>query len=110
MARIARGKFLSIKESDFVSAARSMGASEIIEYRGILIPNFAGYILVQDHPGHSRHDFGRNLPELSGRGPEGAIVSWGVLPPQQAQKMQVVAMRPPLAATSRLCGCGCTRL
>ena len=93
VARIARGKFLSIKESDFVSAARSMGASEWWNITRHLIPNFMSYILVQITLGIPGMILGETSLSFLGVGLRAPIVSWGVLL-QQAQKMQVVAMRP----------------
>ncbi|MBZ0299676.1 MAG: ABC transporter permease subunit, partial [Anaerolineae bacterium] len=44
LARVIRGKFLSLRSEDFVLAARQAGASEMYLIRSHLIPSFMSYI------------------------------------------------------------------
>jgi peptide/nickel transport system permease protein len=77
-ARVARGQVLSLRELEFVSAARAMGASPWRIMRRHILPNLMGPLLVQMTFGLG----GAILVEASlsflGLGP-GLPYSWGVL-------------------------------
>ncbi|MFW6029688.1 MAG: ABC transporter permease [Halanaerobiales bacterium] len=93
VARIARGKFLSTKDKDFVEAARAVGASEWYNIVYHLIPNFFSYVLVQLTLSIPAMIIGETALSFLGIGLRPPVVSWGVLL-EQAQKMHVVAMQP----------------
>ena len=68
LARVVRGRFLALREEDFVLAARLDGAAADIPD-----PAPHGAVLLQphhrlDHPGHPGDDPGRNGAELPGLG------------------------------------------
>ncbi len=93
VARIARGKFLSLKDEDFVEAARAAGATEWYNIVHHLIPNFFSYVLVQLTLSIPAMIIGETALSFLGIGLRPPVVSWGVLL-EQAQRMQIVAMHP----------------
>ncbi|MCS7366372.1 MAG: ABC transporter permease [archaeon YNP-WB-062] len=93
LARVVRGKFLSLREEDFVIAARVSGASE---YRIIfrhLLPSFTSYILVSVTLSIPGMILGETALSFLGLGIQPPAVSWGTLL-QDAQNFQVVACQP----------------
>jgi peptide/nickel transport system permease protein len=83
-ARLARGQVLSLKERDYVTAARALGASPFFIVRRHIIPNLIQPLVIQA----SFSVAGSILAEASlsflGLGPEGSH-SWGVLLDQGTQ-------------------------
>ena len=65
MARAVRGKFLSLREEDFVLAAKLGGASEMRIILRHMVPSFLSHIIASLTLGRAGHDFSRDLPELS---------------------------------------------
>ncbi len=93
MARVVRGKFLSLRTEDFVMAARLSGATESrIMFRHML-PSFYSYIIAQvslSIPGMITAEVGLSFLGLGLRPP---AVSYGIML-QQAQNPQTVALYP----------------
>jgi peptide/nickel transport system permease protein len=93
LARIVRGKFLELREEDFVMAAKASGAGTFTIIRRHLVPSFLSYLIVNltlSIPGMILGETGLSYLGLGLRAP---IVSWGVLL-QQAQNFSVVALYP----------------
>jgi peptide/nickel transport system permease protein len=91
LARVVRGKFLELREQDYVLAARVSGVSEGSIIRIHLLPNFASYLIVSitmDIPGMI---LGESALSFLGLGLRPPAVSWGVLL-QDAQNIYSVAM------------------
>ena len=79
MARIVRGQVLSLKEQDFVLAARTIGASNwqiIIKH---LIPNAMGPIIVTATLNIPAAIFSEAFLSFIGLGVNAPMASWGVL-------------------------------
>ena len=91
LARVVRGKFISLREEDFILAARTYGASQgrIIFHH--MIPNFMSYILVNVTLAIPAMILAETALSFLGIGLRPPVISWGVLL-QQAQNFQVVAL------------------
>ncbi|MEZ4254274.1 MAG: ABC transporter permease [Polyangiales bacterium] len=77
-ARLARAEALTLREREFVMAARALGASEArIVFRHIL-PNLAGPLVVQATAGLGAAILAEASLSFLGIGP-GAAISWGAL-------------------------------
>jgi peptide/nickel transport system permease protein len=93
LARVVRGKFLSLRQEDFVVAARLVGASQgRIIFRHML-PSFLSHIITAATMAVPGMILGETALSFLGIGLRPPIVSWGVLL-QQAQNYQAVSMTP----------------
>jgi peptide/nickel transport system permease protein len=93
MARVVRGQFLSLREEDFVLAARLVGASEMRIIMRHMVPSFLSYIiaaLTLAVPGMILAETGLSFLGLGLRAP---AISWGVLL-QEGQNLRSVALAP----------------
>jgi peptide/nickel transport system permease protein len=93
MARVVRGRFLALREEDFVLAARLLGASEMRIILRHMVPSFLSYIiaaLTLAVPGMILAETGLSFLGLGLRPP---AISWGVLL-QEAQNLRSVALAP----------------
>ena len=72
MARVVRGRFLSLREEDFVMAARLVGSSEMRIIILHMVPSFLSHIIASITLGHPQHDPERNVAQLPGTGPAAA--------------------------------------
>ena len=93
LARVVRGKFISLREEDFILAAKTYGASQWRIIFHHMIPNFMSYILVSVTLAIPAMILGETALSFLGIGLHPPIISWGVLL-QQAQNFQVVALYP----------------
>lgn len=82
-ARLARAEALSLRERDFVVAARALGASEARVIFRHLLPNLLGPIVVQATAGFGGAVLAEASLSFLGIGP-GSQVSWGALLDQGA--------------------------
>jgi peptide/nickel transport system permease protein len=93
LSRIVRGRFLALREDDFVLAAIQAGAGPWYLIWEHLVPSFMSYVLVQltlDIPGMI---LGETSLSFLGLGLLPPAVSWGVLL-RDAQQLQEVAIHP----------------
>ncbi len=93
LARVVRGKFLELREEDFVMAAKIAGTSEgriIIKH---LLPSFASYLIVNLTLAIPAMILGETALSFLGLGLRSPIVSWGVLL-KEAQNVQTIALHP----------------
>jgi peptide/nickel transport system permease protein len=93
LARVVRGKIMSLREEDFAMAARLAGASELRIIRKHLLPSFFSYLIVNitlSVPGMILAETSLSYLGLGLRPP---VISWGVLL-QQAQSVQVITNYP----------------
>ena len=93
LARVVRGRFLSLREEDFVMAARFCGASERRIIFRHMVPSFLSHIIASltlAIPGIILFETALSFLGLGLRPP---IISWGVLL-QEAQNVQTVAISP----------------
>ena len=68
LARQVRGKFLSLREEDFVTSARLVGSNELRIMAVHLFPSFTSHLNRDFDPHDSGNDYRRNSPEFSGLG------------------------------------------
>ena len=93
LARVVRGKFLELREQDFVLAAHTSGASTVTIIRRHLVPSFLSYLIVNLTLSIPTMILGETSLSYLGLGLRPPIVSWGVLL-EQAQNFSVVALYP----------------
>ena len=93
LARTVRGKFLALREEDFVMAAKLVGAGEMRIILRHMVPSFASHliaVLTLRIPGMI---LGETSLSFLGLGLQEPAVSWGVLL-AGTQKIRVVAHAP----------------
>lgn len=93
LARVVRGKILSLREEDFTMAARLAGASDFRIIRKHLLPSFASYIIVNVTLSIPGTILGETALSFLGIGLQAPVVSWGVLL-QDAQNLETLAHHP----------------
>ena len=97
LARVVRGRFLSLREEDFVMAARLSGAGQTrIMFRHML-PSFYSHIIAAATLAVPFMIISETALSFLGLGLKPPAVSYGVLL-QQAQNVQTVALSPWLLA------------
>jgi peptide/nickel transport system permease protein len=93
LARVVRGKFLSLREEDFVTAALLDGSSKPrIMFRHML-PSFASHLIASLTLSIPAMILGETALSFLGLGLRPPVVSWGVLL-QEAQNIRAVATAP----------------
>lgn len=93
LARVVRGKVLSLREEDYVVAARLLGASHTRIITRHLLPGFTSHIIVALTLSVPGMILGETSLSYLGLGLRPPIVSWGVML-QDATNLQVVASYP----------------
>jgi peptide/nickel transport system permease protein len=93
LARVVRGKVLSLREEDFTLAARLAGASDLRIIVKHLLPSFSSYIIVTATLAIPATILGETALSFLGLGLQPPVVSWGVLL-QDAQNLQTLAHEP----------------
>jgi len=79
IARLVRGQVLSLREEQFVTAARSLGASDFQIARRHLLPNIAGPVIVAATFGVPQAIFAEAALSYIGLGLPPPAPSWGLL-------------------------------
>jgi len=93
LARVVRGKLLSMREEDFVMAARLDGEGEGRIIRSYMLPGFMSYIIVALTLSIPGMIIGETSLSFLGIGLKSPTVSWGVML-NEAQDIMVVAQLP----------------
>ena len=93
LARVVRGRFLSLREEDFVMAARFSGASESRIIFRHMVPSFLSHIIASLTLAIPGIILSETTLSYLGLGLRPPIISWGVLL-QEAQNVQTVALAP----------------
>ncbi|MCU0522822.1 MAG: ABC transporter permease [Anaerolineae bacterium] len=93
LARTVRGKLLSLREEDYIMAARVYGASPARLIGRYMLPNFMSYLLVNITIAVPYTILGETSLSFLGLGIQPPAVSWGTLL-RDAQQLTVVAQRP----------------
>ena len=93
MARVVRGKFLSLRTEDFVVAARMSGVREWTIIRRHLVPSFMSYIITSATLSVPAMILGETALSFLGLGMRSPAVSWGVLM-QEAQNVFTLMLAP----------------
>lgn len=97
LARVVRGKLLSLREEDYAVAARLIGASHGRVIFRHLLPGFTSHIIVSISLTIPQMILGETALSFLGLGLRPPIVSWGVML-QDASNLQIVANYPWLLA------------
>ena len=90
LARVVRGKFMSLREEDFVMAARLHGAKERRIIFVHLLPSFFSHIIASLTIQIPNMILGETALSFIGLGLQSPAISWGVLL-RQAQAIRVLA-------------------
>ena len=92
LARVVRGKFLELREADFVAAGRLAGATDakIILH---MLPGFMSYLIVNATLAIPNMILGETSLSFLGLGLQRPVLSWGVLL-QNAQNVRTMAVFP----------------
>ena len=93
LARVVRGRFLSLREEDFVLAARLCGARERRIIFRHMLPSFTSHIIASITLAIPATILGETALSFLGLGLRQPAISWGVLL-QDAQNIQAVALAP----------------
>lgn len=93
LARVVRGRFLSLRNEDFVLAARLAGLSEAQIILRHLLPSFYSHIIASITLSIPSMILAETSLSFLGLGLQPPVVSWGVLL-QDAQNVHAVAMAP----------------
>ena len=93
LARIVRGKFLELREADFIKSAKVSGSTDgriIVRH---LIPSFLSYLIVSLTLAVPNMILGETALSFLGLGLRSPIVSWGVLL-KEAQNIRTISLQP----------------
>ncbi|MCD6290002.1 MAG: ABC transporter permease [Anaerolineae bacterium] len=93
LARVVRGRFLSLREEDFVLAARLDGSSELRIILRHMVPSFLSHIIASITLSIPSMILSETALSFLGLGLRPPVVSWGVLL-QEAQNVRSVATAP----------------
>lgn len=93
LARRVRGKLLSLREEDFVVAARIAGSSDARIITRHLLPSFLSYIIVDLSISFPYMILAETSLSFIGLGLRAPVISWGVLL-QNAQNVAAIALYP----------------
>ena len=93
LARVVRGKFMAVREEDFVMAAKLNGAGESRIIFKHLLPSFYSYIIASLTLSVPGMILGETSLSFIGLGLQAPAISWGVLL-KEAQHIRVLAYSP----------------
>lgn len=93
LAREVRGKFMTLKNEDFITAARLDGVSEIRIILGQMVPSFTSHIIASVTLAIPIMILSETALSFLGIGLRSPVVSWGVLL-QEAQNVRTIAQAP----------------
>ncbi|TVQ41360.1 MAG: ABC transporter permease subunit [Wenzhouxiangella sp.] len=88
MARIVRGQTLSLKNKDFVEAARACGATEFQIIRRHIVPNLLGVVVVYVTLTIPQVILVESFLSFLGLGVQEPLTSWGALVNEGAQELE----------------------
>ena len=93
LARVVRGKFIALRNEDFVLAARLSGSSEFRIITRHLVPSFMSYLIARLTMAVPSMILSETSLSFLGLGLRPPVISWGVLL-QEAQNLRSVALAP----------------
>jgi peptide/nickel transport system permease protein len=93
LARVVRGRFLSLREEEFVMAAQLSGCSKPRVIFRHMVPSFLSHIIAATTLALPAMIISETTLSFLGLGLRPPAISWGVLL-QQAQNVQTVALSP----------------
>ena len=93
LARVVRGKFMSLKNEDYVLAARLAGVSDMKIIFKHMVPGFMSYLIVNLTLGIPSMIIGETSMSFLGLGIQAPATSWGVLL-KEAQNVTNIVSHP----------------
>ena len=99
LARVVRGKFLSLREEDFVTAAELAGASQMRIIFRHMLPSFLSHIIAATSLALPAMIISETSLSFLGLGLRPPAISWGILL-QDAQNIEALALAPWLLAAA----------
>jgi len=93
LARVVRGRFLSLRSEDFVTAAELAGASQLRIIFRHMVPSFLSHIIAATTLALPSMIIAETALSFLGLGLRPPAISWGVLL-KDAQNIQAVAISP----------------
>jgi peptide/nickel transport system permease protein len=93
LARVVRGRFLGMREEDFVISARLVGCTQLRTIFVHMVPSFMSHIIAATTLALPAMIISETALSFLGLGLRPPAISWGVLL-QQAQNVQTVAISP----------------
>jgi peptide/nickel transport system permease protein len=93
LARVVRGRFLALREEDFVVSARLVGCGQMRIIFVHMVPSFMSHIIAATTLALPAMIISETSLSFLGLGLRPPAISWGVLL-QQAQNVQTVAISP----------------
>jgi peptide/nickel transport system permease protein len=93
LARVVRGRFLALREEDFITAAELAGASRLRIIFRHMVPSFLSHIIAAISLALPAMIISETTLSFLGLGLRPPAVSWGVLL-QDAQNIQALALAP----------------
>jgi peptide/nickel transport system permease protein len=93
LARVVRGRFLSLRTEDFIAAAKLDGVSDLRIILRHMVPSFASHIIAAVTLAIPGMILAETALSFLGIGLRPPVVSWGVLL-QEAQNIRNVALAP----------------
>lgn len=93
IARVVRGRFLSLREEDFILAARLANASRLRIILRHMVPSFTSHLIANITLAIPAMILSETALSFLGLGLQPPIVSWGVLL-QGAQNLRALALAP----------------
>lgn len=93
LARVVRGKFMSLKNEDYVLAARLAGVSDMKIIMKHMVPGFMSYLIVNLTLGIPSMIIGETSMSFLGLGIQAPATSWGVLL-KEAQNVTNIVSHP----------------
>jgi peptide/nickel transport system permease protein len=99
LARVVRGKFLSLREEDFIMAAELSGASQLRIIFRHMLPSFLSHIIAATSLALPAMIISETSLSFLGLGLRPPAISWGILL-QDAQNIEALALAPWLLAAA----------
>jgi peptide/nickel transport system permease protein len=93
LARVVRGRFLALREEDFITAAELAGASHLRIIFRHMVPSFLSHIIAAVSLALPAMIISETTLSFLGLGLRPPAISWGVLL-QDAQNLQAIAIAP----------------
>ena len=99
LARVVRGKFLALREEDFVTAAELAGAGQLRIIFRHMLPSFLSHVIAATSLALPAMIISETSLSFLGLGLRPPAVSWGILL-QDAQNIETLALAPWLLASA----------
>lgn len=93
LARVVRGQVLALRDMDYVTAARSLGAPDLRIILWHIVPNLTSYLIVSATLALPGYIIGESALSFLGLGIKEPMASWGLLL-KDAQNFQALNLYP----------------